>query len=90
MWYPDPGDTIWINCPEHDSSGATFFFEVFMELPKLCLCGNPIQFSNEDSCEMCFSLRADRLHGRSQRVKSLPWLEGENNGENQNRRHHSL
>ncbi len=47
-----------------------------MEIPKLCVCGNPIKFSNEDCCENCFSLRADRLHGRSQRIKHYPWLKG--------------
>jgi len=59
--------------------------EVLVDLPKLCECGNPIKFSNEDCCDVCFSLKADRYHGRSQRVKSYRWLEGEKD-EDQDRR----
>jgi len=48
-----------------------------MDLPKLCSCGNVVKFSNEDKCEDCFCTHTLRYHGRSQRVKALPWLKGE-------------
>lgn len=54
-----------------------------MELLKLCACGNLIEFSNEDCCEDCFAQKSEQYHGRSQRVKPLPWLEDED--ENQDR-----
>lgn len=56
-----------------------------VDLPKLCACGRQIKFSNEDRCEECFCEETIRFHGRSQRIKSLPWLEGESNDQVQER-----
>jgi hypothetical protein len=56
-----------------------------MDLPKLCMCGNPVEYSNEDRCEDCFVTGTMRYHGRSQRVKSVPWLEGEDEVQVQDR-----
>jgi hypothetical protein len=61
-----------------------------MKLLKLCACGNLIEFSNEDSCEDCFANTTERHHGRSQRVKSYPWLEGDTNEQDQDRGHHRI
>jgi len=61
-----------------------------MKLLKLCACGNLIEFSNEDCCENCFAHKSERLHGRSQRVKSYPWMEEQHNGQDQDRRHHRV
>lgn len=59
-----------------------------MELPRVCDCGELIRYSNEECCEDCFAMKADTLHGISQRVKSLPWLEPED--EDQTRRRSGL
>lgn len=39
-----------------------------MTLPRLCVCGQPIQFSNEDRCEDCFAADSERYDGRSRHV----------------------
>ncbi len=41
---------------------------------KLCGCGGEVLFSNEERCESCFARDTKRWHGRSQRVKSYPYL----------------
>lgn len=56
-----------------------------MDLPKLCQCGNPVEYSNEDRCEDCFVKGTMRYHGHSQRVKALPWLKGETDEKVQSR-----
>ncbi len=44
---------------------------------RLCLCGKLVRYSNEDRCEDCFIEDTLRYSGKSERVESLPWLEGD-------------
>lgn len=46
--------------------------EQLLHFPTVCVCGNPIKFSNEERCEECFAFGAHNYHGRSQRVEYLP------------------
>jgi hypothetical protein len=48
-----------------------------MDLPKYCVCGNEIKYSNEARCEECYVEDTVRWHGRAQRVVSYPYLESE-------------